>query len=85
MTAPCTGSGERVTPVTSLGQRVRTEAQPNTVLDDLVDGRHVVPRIEVVDQLAALVADEAAVLELRVMLHLDSKLPAGTLRAPTNH
>ena len=41
----------------------------HALIDDLVDDRRIVPRIEVVDQLGALVTDEPAVLELRMMLH----------------
>ena len=77
--------GERVPAVASFGEGVRAEAETHAFGDDLVDDRGVVPRIEVVDQLRALVADEAAVFELRVVLHRGSTVVRSTLRAPTNH
>ncbi len=58
--------------VARFWQFVGSEAQPDAVLDDVVDHRHVVPRVEVVDQLGAFVADESAVLELRVTCHRDA-------------
>ena len=61
-------TGERpgvpaVAAVARLGQRVGTEAQTGLGGDDLVDHRRVLPRIDVVDQLRALVAEEPGVLE----------------------
>ena len=61
--------GEAIAAVACLGQRVGREAQCDTEVDELVERRIVVLALQVVDQLRALVAEESAVLELRVILH----------------
>ena len=61
--------GQRVAAVARLGQRVGPEAQTGLGGDDLVDDRRVVPLVEVVDQLRALVAEVPGVLEARRPLH----------------
>ena len=64
MYPPGTGLGQRVTTIAGLGKRVGTEAQADAKGNDLVDRFLVIPVVEVVDQLRALVTDEPAVLEL---------------------
>ena len=58
-----------VTAVTCLDQRVGAEAQTSFGGDDLVDHGGIIPGIDVVDQLRALVAEEPGVLEARGSLH----------------
>ena len=58
-----------VTAVACLDQRVGTKAQTGFGGDDLVDHSRVIPGIDVVDQLRALVAQEPGVLEARGSLH----------------
>jgi hypothetical protein len=86
LAVPSTGSGrrQRVAPVSRLGEGVGTETETDAVVDDLVDDRLVVPRVEVIDQLGSFVAEEAAVLVLRVMLHRDTTVAPPALTAPTN-
>ncbi len=64
-----TRTGEAVAAVAGLCQRVGPEAGPDLVADDVVDGRRVGPLVEVVDELRALVPEEAAVLEPDRALH----------------
>lgn len=63
------GRGERVPAVACFGQRVGPEAQPNLVGDDVVDDVVVSPRVEVVYELCALVAEEPRVFETDRTLH----------------
>lgn len=61
--------GQRVAPVAGLDECVWPEAEPGLGGNDVVDDGRVVPRVEVVDQLRALVAEEPGVLETRRPLH----------------
>src|SRR5688572_32781291 len=61
--APAAGSGERVAAVPCLGKRVGTEARGDLGGHDVVDHLGRVPLVEVVDELRALVAQIATVLE----------------------
>ena len=61
--------GQLVAAVAGLDQRVGAEAQAGLGRDDVVDHSRVVPRVEVVDELGALVAEEPGVLEARRSLH----------------
>ena len=54
---------ERVAAVAGLRECVRAEAQAHALLHDLVDDGAVLPLVQVVDQLGALVAEEPGVLE----------------------
>ena len=62
-------TGQLVTTVARLDQRVGPEAQTGLGADDVVDHARLVPRVEVVDQLRALVSEEPGVLEPRGSLH----------------
>ena len=58
-----TGRGQRVPTVAGLDQRVGPELDADAGVDELRHDRLVGPFVEVVDQLCALVAEEAGVLE----------------------
>ncbi|MCY7298524.1 MAG: hypothetical protein LH616_04860, partial [Ilumatobacteraceae bacterium] len=53
------GRGQRVTAVARLGERIGAEANANVGGDNLVDDRRIDPCVEVVDELSALVAENA--------------------------
>ncbi len=59
----------RVTTIAGLGQRVGAEADADVGGDDLVDHCAVCPRVEVVDELAALVTKKSCVFESRRPFH----------------
>ncbi len=67
---PCRARrGECVAAVACFGQRVGPEAETDFLVDDVVDDGLVFPRVEVVDELRALVSEETGVLELHGTLH----------------
>ena len=67
---PCrTRRGECVAAVAGFGQCVGPEAETDFLVDDVVDDGLVFPRVEVVDELSALVSEETGVLELHGTLH----------------
>lgn len=63
------GVASVVPAVAGFGQRVGTEAEPDTQINELVDDVVVFPRGQVVDELRPLVTDETKTLEPRVMIH----------------
>ena len=70
MPARHAGYGKGVAAVACLGQCVGTEAQADLVGHDVVDHRGVGPRVEVVDELCPLVAEEPSVFEPTGALHV---------------
>src|SRR5690606_27613453 len=67
--AQAPGPGERVPAIARLGERVGGEADADAEVDELVDGGGVLPLVEVVHELGALVADVPRMLETRRPLH----------------
>src|SRR6185436_12269132 len=67
--APHAGTRQVITTIAGLDERVGPEAQTGLGGDDVVDDRRVVPVVEVVHQLRALVAEIAGVLETGRPLH----------------
>jgi hypothetical protein len=63
-------SGKCVAAVASLNQGVGTETESHLTVNDVVDDGLVGPRVEVVNELRALVSEETGVLELHWALHL---------------
>jgi hypothetical protein len=70
MTPRLARRGECVAAIASFCQRVGTEAETDFAVDDVVDDGGVFPRVEVVDQLRALVSEKPGVLELHWTLHV---------------
>ena len=66
-------SGECVPAISSLRQRVGAEADPCFGFDDVFDHRRIFPRVDVIDELGALVPEKPGVLELRRAFHDPSR------------
>ena len=62
-------SGKSVTPIAGFGERVGREAHVELRFDEFVHGSFVCGFVDVVDDLGALVANEAVVFELSQTLH----------------
>jgi hypothetical protein len=68
-----TDAGRRL-PIAAVArflERVGRESDADSEADELVDDRLVLPRVDVVHELRALVADKSVVLEPRRALHGD--------------
>lgn len=69
MTTRRTGCGEAIATIPGFGERVGPEAQSNPGVDDLGDDGFVVPLVEVVHQLGALVAEITGVFKTGRTFH----------------
>ena len=69
MATPNTRSGQRITAIACLGKGVRAKAKSSFSFDDLVDHGFLVPFIEVVHELSALVTEKSSVLKANRTFH----------------
>lgn len=69
MSAGRAWTSKEIPPIASLGQGVGSETEPDFGIDDVFDDLFVFPRIQIVNQLGALVAEEPGVFELAGAFH----------------